>query len=603
MRRPLISGVGWLALAALLAAGAALAWRAMRPAGDPRDAARTAARREIIRLAAGTTLAVGRGPSIALSPDGRRLAYVGASGGTTQLYLRDLDRGDAVPIAGTNGAGDPFFSPDGRSLGFIADQKLKKISIDGGAAVMLAEVPAARGVAWPDDDRIVLVPRDNTGLWRVSAQGGKLEPLTTLADGDTSHRWPQILPGGKAVLYTIWGGEWDLARLAVQPLAGGDRTVIVTGGGFGRFVGDDKAGYLLYAEADSLVAVPFDLSRLQIAGQPIVVADVIKNFSGGVQAAISSSGSLAYLPQGAGQTERELVWVDRQAAASPAATVSGLARRFDLSSDGSRIARYKVEAETGDVWIDELSTGKATRVSFHADPMPASRVPNDRLNPVWSADGRHVAYASGTPATNLYLADVDNGGQPERLTTSRNAQWPTSWSRDARTLAYVEADPLSGSDIWLLTLDAARKPASVRPFLRTPFTESVPAISPDGRWVAYHSNESGRVEVYVQPWPEGGRRWQVSTDGGAWPRWSPRGDELFFRSGPARTAMASVAVKADPEFTPAPPRGVFDLRGYDSPFCVSPDAQRFLLLRLPGVATVTQVTVVANWLDELRHPR
>jgi eukaryotic-like serine/threonine-protein kinase len=595
----------WLALVVvLLAAGAALISRLARPAGDARNSGVTTSRRDVVNVASGTTLAIGRGPSIALSPDGRRLVYVGTSSGRTQLYVRELGGGDPAPVAGTDGASDPFFSPDGQWLGFIADQKLRKIPTAGGGAVMLADVPAARGLTWADADRIVVVPRDNTGLWHVSAQGGKLEPLTTLADGDVSHRWPQVLPGGKAVVYTIWGGEWDQARIAVQPLDGGARKIVVNGGGFGRFVGDEQSGFLVYVEGDSLMAVPFDPARLAIAGKPIAAADgAIKNNSGGVHAAVSASGSLAYLPEGGNQTDRELVWVDRHGAASPAAKVHGFARRYDLSPDGSRVVRYNVEAQTGDVWIDDLATGKATRVTFHADPMPPSRALTDRLNAVWAADGTHVAYAAGSP-TNLYLADVGNGRQPERLTTSSNTQWPTSWSHDGKTLAYVEQDPLSGSDIWLLSQDRAGTLANPRPFLRTPFSESVPTLSPDGRWVAYHSNESGRYEIYVQPWPDGGRRWQVSTDGGALPRWSPRGDEVFFRSGPARTAMAAVAVKAEPEFTPAPPTVLFDLRGYDSPFSVAPDAQRFLLLRLRAPDATTQVTVVVNWLDELRrHPR
>jgi Tol biopolymer transport system component len=596
---------GGLALAAaLLAAGATLAWRLMRPAGTPGDSsARAAVQGATVRPPSGTKLTIGRGPSIALSPDGRRLVYVATAADTTQLYLRELDRGDSAPVAGTNGASDPFFSPDGRWLGFIVDQKLKKVPVGGGAAVTLADVPAARGMTWADDDRIVLAPRDNTSLWRVSAQGGKLEQMTSLADGDPSHRWPQVLPGGKGVVYTIWGGGggWEKARVAVQPLNGGDRKVLATGAGFGRFVGDETVGYLLYAREDGLMAVPFDLSRLATVGTPSLVVDgIITNFSGGAQFAVSSTGSLAYVPDSGDDANRELVWVDRNGAAAPAATLRGMGRMFDVSPDSARIVRYNADVQAQEVVIEELASGATTRVAVHADSAPVLRTSTERHVALWSAAGTHIVYSAGSPATNLYLTAVENRGQPERLTTSRNAQWPTSWSRDGRTLAFVEADPLSGSDVWLLTLDAARKPANVRPLMRTPFNEAAPAISPDGRWIAYQSNESGRYEIYVQSLPEGGRRWQISTNSGVYPHWSPRGDEVFFRSGPTRGGMSAVPVTTQPEFTAGPARDLFDARGYDSPFNVSSDG-RFLIMRLRAPDAAMQVTVV-DWLAQQRPP-
>jgi Tol biopolymer transport system component len=253
----------------------------------------------------------------------------------------------------------------------------------------------------------------------------------------------------------------------------------------------------------------------------------------------------------------------------------GLGRWYDLSADGSRIARYKLDGPTRDVWVEDLASRTSTQISFRAEPSDAG--PADRLNAVWSEDGRHIAYAAGSPL-NIYAARADGSGGEERLTTSVNLQWPGSWSPDGGTLAYVENDPLSGSDIWLISVDASRRPQTARRFLATPFNESAPMISPDGKWLAYQSNESGRYEIYVQPYPGGGPRVQVSSDHGVYPRWSPRGGELFFRSAATRAGLSAAAYTVGDRFTPEPPRQLFELRRFESILEVSPDARRFLMM-------------------------
>ena len=347
------------------------------------------------------------------------------------------------------------------------------------------------------------------------------------------------------------------------------------------------------------MAVPFDPVRLAVTGQPVPIVDgVITNLSGGAHFAVSATGSLAYVSESGSVVGRELVWTARNGAETYATTLHGMNRSFTLSPNGTRVASYNNDGSTRDVWAEDLSKRTSIRISAHADPV--SSAPPDRLNTVWSADGKHVAYGAGRPM-NLFRASAD-GGREERLTTSRNPQWPTSWSPDGKTLVFVEFDPLSGNDIWLLAVDAVEKPGSAHPFLTTPFTESAPTISPNGRWLAYQSNESGRFEVYVQPFPEGGRRWQVSTDHGVYPRWSRRGDELFFRSGPTRAGMTSVSVTWDPDFHPGASRVLFDAGRYESIFDVSPDGGRFLMMPLlPPTAGATQMNVVVNWLDELRR--
>lgn len=592
-------------VAALIPLHVWLVWYVTRATGRPPDAGVPgAAIHAALPLGSDAKIAIGRGPSIAFSPDGRQIVYVAQAQGKVQLYRRALDSDTVVAISGSDGASSPFFSPDGRWIGFFAGDNLKKVPIDGGAAVTVTDAPSPRGESWTTDDTIVLTPRDNTGLWRVSAHGGRQEAVTSLAEGDASHRWPQVLPGGTHVMFTIWGGTWELARIAVQPMAGqggGERRVLVKGAGFGRYVagaGADR-GYLVYAKPDGLLAAPFDLSRLEVTGEAVPIVDgVVMNFSGAAQFAANSSGVLAYLAAQPDPVERALTWVDRSGTASPAATLRGLGRWYDLSPDGSRLARYNIDGSTRDVWVEDLPRRTSTRVSFQRD---AAAGPADRLNAVWSADGREIAFAAGAPL-NLFRTSADGSGTQERLTTSANVQWPASWSPDARMLAFVEMDPLSSSDIWILALGEDGKPRGVQPFLRTPFNESAPMISPDGKWLAYQSNESGRYEVYVQPFPGGGQRIQVSKDNGVYPRWSPKGDELFFRSGANRIGMTVVPIAAESAFVPGPPRVLFELRGYESIFEVSPDASRFLMM--PAVvrdAATTQINIIVNWTSAIAN--
>ena len=591
--------LGWIVAAGLLITNAWLAWSWLRAA--PSTAAGSSEIRSVralIPVSPGTTLVIGRGSSLAISPDGRQLVYVAESQGRTQLYRRLLDRSDAVPIDGSAGAADPFFSPDGRWIGFLAGENLMKIPADGGAAVTLADAPTQRGIAWGEDDTIYVTPRDNTGVWRVPASGGTLEQVTTLADGEVSHRWPQVLPGGSALIYTIWDGAWDPARVAIQPLAGGrpdpgrPRSILFTGGGSARYVPGPAAsqGSIVYASDTDLMSVPFDLSRLAVTGKPTPIADrPVTNFSGGAQLAVSRNGVVAYISSSGEADQRELAWVTRDGTVTPAVKLRGIGRWFDLSPDGRRVVRYKGDGAAGAVWVDDLAGGASTLVTPNG---AGSAGPTERLNAVWSGDGRHIAYAAGTPL-NVFAMAADGQGTAQQLTTSVHTQWPSSWSRDGRLLAYVENHPQSGADIWLVALDGL-KPGAARPFLSTPFNESAPMISPDGRWLAYQSNESGRYEVYVQPFPDGGRRIQVSADNGVYPRWSARGDELFFRSLATRAGMSAAAFDGRGHFTV---RQIFELARFESILDVSPDAQRFLMM--PAVtheAAPSQINIVTNWM-------
>jgi dipeptidyl aminopeptidase/acylaminoacyl peptidase len=383
-------------------------------------------------------------------------------------------------------------------------------------------------------------------------------------------------------MYTIWNGAWEPSRIVVQPLAAGKadpnqpRRIIASGGGFARFVPGATAGAgdVIYTDGDSLLSIALDLSRLAPNGPPRTLAGgLMTNFSGGAQLAVSPVGVIAYVASGGEPQERELDWVTRDGTTAPAARLRGLGRWYDLAPDGRRVVRYKTAGNARDVWVDDLTTGTSTQITRRAEP--ESFGPIDRLNAVWSEDGRHIVFAAGQPL-NLYVAPADGSGGERRLTTNINTQWPGSWSPDGRTLAFVENNPQSGSDIWLLSLEAGLAPGALRPFLSTPFNESAPMISPDGRWLAYQSNESGRYEIYVQPFPDGGQRLQVSPDNGVYPRWSPRGNELFFRSSATRAGVSAAAFDGRGGF--AAPRQLFELRRFESILEVAPDAQRFLMM-------------------------
>jgi Tol biopolymer transport system component len=550
-----------------------------------------------LRLPANVTLALGRGAAITLSPDGRIIVVRAQSAGKVQLYLHHLDQLEAAPIPGTDGALDPFLSPDGKSVAFFADGRLKTIPITGGVPVTLAEAPNPRGLTWGEGDVLYLAPRNNTGIWRVPARGGKLEQVTTLEEGELSHRWPQVLPGGTGLLYTVWNDSgWEPGRVMVQSLDGRARRELIKGGGFGRVV-SDAAGrsYLVYARETSIYAAPFDVATANVTGAAVTIFDrVATNYSGAAHLTFSTTGTLAYLA-GGGEFLRDVTWVTRSGETAPPLGIP--LRTFDISPDGSRIAYFRSIEGRRDVWLADLASKTPTRFTNHDDPTSTdAQVLANPPSLAWSPQGTSLAYAAGSPVTNLYVKSLKGDAPPIRLTTSGNYQSPSSWSPDGKTVAYVEFDPLSGADIWVVTLDAEGRPSQPRPFLRTPFSELAPLISPDGRWLAYYSNERGQFDVYLQPFPGGGAPIQVSTATGLFPRWSPNGRELFFRSGPTYTQMSVVSVTTAPQLVVSKPRVLFESRA-DSIFSVSPDGGRLLMLAAPPtLAAPNSLKLVLNWL-------
>jgi Tol biopolymer transport system component len=592
-RRPLILGLGGLLLGLVIATLAT--WK-LKPS-PPQAVTRT-----VINLPPGQQLAgLDSGPSVALSPDGTHLAYVARQGGAQQLYLRTMDTFEARSIPGTEGAVNPFFSPDGQWVGFFGDGRLKKVSVSGGAALTLGDATNPYGANWGSRGMIAFVPSNGSGLQQVSDGGGTPQPLTRLEKGELSHLWPEFLPGGKAVLFAAGSTAFNFtnARVAVQPVGTGERRNLVQVGTNPRYA---PSGHLVYAQGGSLMAVQFDPQRLAVTGTAVpVVEGVLQSpVSGAAQYSFSATGSLVYALGGVQSNQSKLVWVSRNGAEQPLAAPARAYRGPRLSPDGRRIAISITEQET-QIWLYDLSRETLTRLTFGG---------NVNNNPSWTPDGKRIAFESSKEGPlNIFWQLADGSGGLERLTTSEYPQVPHSWSPDGQLLAFAEATPTTGYDIWMLRMsDPSAGSGQVRkaqPFLRTRFDEAVPRFSPDGHWLAYVSNESGRNEIYVQPYPGPGGKWQISTEGGAEPVWNRNGRELFFRS---EDKMMAVEITTQPSVSVGMPRMLF-AGGYrptpaTSPnYDVSPDGQRFLMLK-PNEQTQsapTQINVVQNWFEELKQ--
>jgi Tol biopolymer transport system component len=608
-RRTLIVGLGIFLVGVTVAS---LATWNLKPS-PPQPVTRT-----VINLAPGQQLAgLDIGPAVGLSPDGTHLAYVARQGVTQQLYLRAMDSLDVKPLPGTEGAVNPFFSPDGQWLGFFADGMLKKISVSGGSALTLGNALQPSGASWGSQGMIAYVPTFNGGLQELPDAGGTLQPLTRFEKGELTQRWPELLPGGKAVLFATGTTAFNFtdAQIAVQLLGKGERRIAIQAGTQPRYA---SSGHLVFAQGGSLMAVPFNLQSLTTTGAAVpVVDDVAQSQSNGAtQYSFSTTGSLVYVSGGIQSVKSRLVWVSRNGAEqSVAAPVSGyLFPR--LSPDGRRIAAVISELES-QVWLYDLSRETTTRLTFEGNLNNA---------PVWTPDGKRITFQSNKEGPlNIFWQLADGSGGLERLTTSEYLQAPQSWSPDGQLLAFLEINSSTQREIWVLRMgdpspssgqassaSSGQVPSAgsgqgrkAQLFTRTRFDEAEPRFSPDGRWLAYISNESGRFEIYVQPYPGPGGKWQISTDGGMDPVWNPNGRELFYRNG---NKMMTVDISSKPGFAVGKPRMLFEGKYEGAPvpvanYDVSPDGQRFLMLKPSEQeqAAPTQINVVLNWFEELKR--
>jgi len=541
--------------------------------------------------------------ALALSPDGRRLAYVEeGSDGRRKIYVRELDEFKARALPGTEGAISPFFSPDGEWIGYTDhfQRKLKKVALKGGEPIGLTDAVHFRGGSWGSDDTIIFSPARGVGtqggLWRISASGEGLRQLTIpdLGRGDLGHIWPQILPGGKWILFTSYRLDGADNQFELYSLETGERHILLKGGTYPRYV---PTGHIIYADNKTLYAVRFDLEKLKVAGSAVpVVQDVMTPGSGSAQCAVSRDGSLAYIPVVKRSTELTPVWLDRQgqSTALPAATPRNYGD-VRISPDGQRAAFTIQEGSNFDVWIYDLTR----------DTLNPQTSDGNSLFPIWASDRNSLMFASYSLEDPQLIRQSMSGGEPERLASlGRPAGIPAAGSPDNTEVLLVITDleyPRRDQDIYVVSLDGQSDNQQARPFIQRNHNQRLSLWSPDGRWVAYSSDESGRWEVYVEPYRGPGPKIMVSTEGGFQPVWSQDGRELYYRY---EDKMMVASVETEPEFKVTRTEQLFEgrylCRVDHTDYDVAPDG-RFLMIQEPEQSSPLGINITLNWLEELRQ--
>jgi serine/threonine-protein kinase len=556
-------------------------------------------------------------PSLAMSPDGTTLAFVArplnALSNLNLLFARRLDRLDAQALAGAEGAAAPFFSPDGEWIAFFADGSLKKIPATGGAVVSLCAVSSPRGGSWGADNTIVFASSE--GLSRVPAAGGQVDRLTVVQKGGPVPSSPQMLPGGRAVLYLEAVSSVDpnnSAQVVVKPLPSGDPKVVLRGGGtMPRYV---ETGHLTIVRGGTMFAVPFDVNALETQGSPVPVADNITTIATvGAVASLSAKGLLAYQPRvGTTAAQGPVVWLNHSGATTPLRPTPAVWGFPRFSPDGRRLALVIDDGRQMDIWVYEWERDILTRVTSD----PASDIA-----PVWTPDGSRLVFASSrvNNVSNLYWQRADGTGEAQRLTDSPVAQLPDSFHPDGRHLTFHQGDPSTGrQEIGMLTLEGDEahgwKASAPTTLVGGPFLKANARFSPDGRWVSYSAFDSGRFEIYVQPFPGLGSRVQVSSDGGNLGLWSRTKNEIYFAGNQQQRLMVASFTVAGDVFTPAKAQPWTEARFSMAPpiaafgpgFDLHPDGQRFAVAPANGPSNAagqpaSTFVLVSNLFDELRR--
>jgi serine/threonine protein kinase len=558
-------------------------------------------------IGADAKLYVSQGPSAILSPDGSRLAFLATDANQKRrIYVRSLDQTQAIALSGTENARNHFFSPDGQSLGFFADGKLKKIPVKGDTATILCDAPDDRGGSWGEDGSIIFSPTFGSPLFSIASTGGAPKPVTTLDTdtGEVSHRWPQVLAGGKTILFTASAitGNYENADIVLYSVAAGKRKNLHHGGFYARYL---PSGRVVYMHEGSLLTIPVDLDRMETTGQPVRVLDNVatNNGTGGAQFSFSQTGNLVYLAGGSTLQDMYLDWMDRQGNFTHLRRIPAQYFTPVFSPDGKHIAFSMPDGGRNDVWVYAWETDTLTRLTFDGE---------SNSNPAWTPDGRRITYSTIEKGTqsNLYWKRADGAGEVLQLTNSKNAKNPFSWRPDGKVLVFAQLNPETRWDIMTLSVQGNEtsgwKVEEPKSFLNGAYDELDPAFSPDGRWVAYYSNESGSFEVYVRPFPGPGGKWQVSRGGGMTPRWSANGREIFYHTLDNRLMVADYTSSGD-SFTAAGPRlwspGQFTARGPNRNYDIHPDGQRVVVMKIPDadIPAITKVSFISNFFEELRR--
>jgi len=537
-------------------------------------------------------------PQFALSPDGRALVFVANSpGADPAIWLRSIDQVTAHPMPGTERAQIPFWSPDSRWIGFFAEGKLKKIPVAGGPVQVLTDVADAFGGAWGADGSIIFA-KLSSAIFRVSSGGGIVTAVTEVDTIMKAHRWPQFLPDGRHFLFHVQSGDGEHRGIYVGSLDGGIQKFLLHTESSAVYA---SPGYLLYVDGDTLLGRAFDASHLEVKGEPFTVAEHVGRSTGfNIGASTSTTGMLAYAA--AILHRGRLTWFDRAGNALDSVGVEGDYSDFRLSPNGQMLAVSLVDpkAWNPDIWLIDLVRGGPSRFTFGSALNAA---------PVWSPDGARIVFRTNRNGQTEWYAKSAGGGGNEEAVLTNEAQHAagidspnlvsSDWSPDGRYIIGSVPQQSTGEDLWLMPLSGDKKPFK---FLGPPSDQIHGNFSPDGRFVAYTSNESGRFQVYVQTFPLSDRKWQVSTDGGYEPRWRGDGREIYYLSEDRK--LMAVSVGAGPSF--AVPKLLFQTRvpeGITSRrthYVPSRDGQRFLINTQTGDALPNPITVVLNWQAELK---
>jgi eukaryotic-like serine/threonine-protein kinase len=540
------------------------------------------------------------GDSFAMSPDGEQLVFEASSEGKTQLWLRLLNSIEARPIEGTEGGSFPFWSPDGQYVGFFADGKLKKIALAGGPAQSLADAGQSRGGTWNAEGVILFAPDAASPLMRVAASGGIASAATTVdqANAETGHRWPDFLPDGRHFLFLARNAEAEKEAICVGSLDSSEKTILFHSRSRSVYA---APGYLLFSREHTLMAHRFDASTLRSLGEPVLLAEDVEPIgeigpTGYVRMSASGGGILAFRREG--RNRSQLTWYDRSG--KPLGTVAG-ASDYDepmLSPEGTSLAFVRKDPKTGseDVWTLDFSRGAPARLTFD---------PSDHLNPVWSPDGKRIAFVSTRPGNlGFYWKLASGAGPDETLLKLDRMASIDDWSRDGRFILYERLAPKTQFDLWALPMSGPGKPF---PYVVADGLQRHARFSPDGHWVAYTSNESGRQEIYVQRFPSSGGKWQVSSEGGDQASWRSDGKELIYLS--PRLQLMAVEVKGSETFEVGTARPLFSIRPKYSPtttreqgnlYVITPDGQRFLVNEAVEGKQAPPILVVVSWTSDLR---
>lgn len=538
-----------------------------------------------------------------ISPDGRRVAFAAADAtGNIRLWVRPIDSFVAQVLPGTEEAGLPFWSPDSQSIGFGAQGKLKRIDVAGGQPQVLCDASAFRGGAWNRDGVIVFATTSLSPLFRVPATGGAPVQVTTLGTGQTSHRFPVFLPDQKHFIYSslLGGGEHEIFAASLEKPEG---TSLLKTNAPALY---SVAGYLLFPRQGALFAQVFDAESLKLSGDPIRIAEQVASDNNALAASVSDTGTLIFRNGLAASGVVQMQWFERNGKPAEMVGSPGLYFGAELSPNGRRIAVHRHEASGGDIWLFDSASGPMSRLTFDAS--------QDNSSPIWSPDSLSIAYATRRDGKGgIYKRSVSGTSSEEVLVEPSDAfPVPMSWSQDGKFLVYTAFDKATGENIWALPTTGDRKPV---PLVTEPGNQSLPQVSPDGKWLAYISQASGRIEIYVKTFPTGEGRWQITTTGASnlSIRWRGDSKELYYTTAGQTRDLLAVPMNAEGAILRwGTPERLFDSGYIGIPhpgggsyhdYSVSPDGKRFLIPRPNepiAQSSTLPINVVLNWTALLK---